>query len=164
MFNYFVFFIWCPWLLLLLLTLGCEPFSWNIIVGSPSKPLCCCYICSLSFLNLSRWKIISSNWFSGTFWFIFSGARKSASFLLNVNRIIPFFQDNKYILEKYFINIYITYYVYAASSTAAIISLQFIKLIHKDHYACPQKQQHYSQTPQHICTLFWNLLNRASLI
>ena len=49
MFNCFVHFIRCPQLLLLL-TLGCESFSCNIIVGSPFVPFCCCCICS-SFLN-----------------------------------------------------------------------------------------------------------------
>ena len=50
MFNCFVHFIRCPRLLLLLLTFGCESFSFNIIVGSPFVPFCCCCICS-SFLN-----------------------------------------------------------------------------------------------------------------
>ena len=50
MFDCFVHFIRCPQLLLLLLTLGCESFSCNIIVGSRFVPFCCCCICS-SFLN-----------------------------------------------------------------------------------------------------------------
>ena len=50
-------------------------------------------------------------------------ARKKAIFL-------------NYILPKYFTNIYITPCLYATSSTAAVISLQFIQLIHKNYYAC----------------------------
>ena len=69
MFNYFTHFTRCP-RLLLLLRLGCEPFSCNIIVGLQSTPFCCC-ICYPSFLNSSRWEIICSNWLLGRFWFIF---------------------------------------------------------------------------------------------
>ena len=42
-----------------------------------------------------------------------------------------------FVLRKYFINIYITYYLCATHSTVAVISLHFIKLIHKNYYACP---------------------------
>ena len=41
-----------------------------------------------------------------------------------------------YIQRKYFISIYVIYYLHAASSAAGVISLQFIKLIHKNYYAC----------------------------
>ena len=41
-----------------------------------------------------------------------------------------------FVLRKYFINIYITYYLCATHSTVAVISLHFIKLIHKNYYAC----------------------------
>ena len=77
MLNCFVHLIRCPRLLLLLvLTLGIEPFSCNIIVGSPSIPFCCCYICSPSFLISSRWEIICSNWFSEDFDSFFRSALK----------------------------------------------------------------------------------------
>ena len=51
-----------------------------------------------------------------------------------------------YILPKYFIGIYITYYLYAASSTAAVISLQFIKFIHKNYYTCLYIREINSET------------------
>ena len=49
---------------------------------------------------------------------------------------IFFLNTDHYILRKYLISIYIAYYLYAASSTAAVISLKFIKLIDKNYYAC----------------------------
>ena len=44
------------------------------------------------------------------------------------------FSFEVFILQKYFINIDITYYLYAARSTAAVINLQFVKLIHKNKF------------------------------
>ena len=62
-----------------------------------------------------------------------------------------------FILRKHFINIYITYYLHTANSTAAVISLQFIKLIGQKLLFFMskfkkriQKQQRHSQTLQHF--------------
>ena len=102
MLNCFVHLIRCPRLLLLLvLTLGIEPFSCNIIVGSPSIPFCCCYICSPSFLISSRWEIICSNWFSEDFDSFFRSALKC---VLPVRR-----QTSKKSLYYYY---YYYYYYY----------------------------------------------------
>ena len=43
---------------------------WTIFLHH-SAPFCCYSICSPSFVNLSLWEIICSNWFSEGFWFIF---------------------------------------------------------------------------------------------
>ena len=89
---------------------------------------------------------------------------------LHCNLFFTKFPYHKHILQKYFTIIYITYYLSATSSTAAVNTLQFIKLIHKTNTLIfklekkIQKRQYHSQIPQPFCTLFKSLLSSASWI
>ena len=113
MFNCFAHFIHCPRLLSLLLTLGCEPFSCNTILGPLSIPFCCCCICSPSFLNSSSWEIMCWNWFSRRFWFIFQERpRWSASSQFDVKLLKKIYYYHFYNNNNNNNNIYIKSYYY----------------------------------------------------